>query len=77
MEERKPKGLPLVFEVGDVTNLKAYKDEEFQYAIDKGTFDAIAVDAEEETVKMCNSYFNEIVRVLNNKNGVFMFVSLL
>ena len=29
MEENKPKGLPLVYLVGDVTNLKAYKDEEF------------------------------------------------
>ena len=77
MEDSKPKGLPLKYEVGDVTNLKNYKDEEFQYAIDKGTLDAICVDNEEATVNMCNAYFNEITRVLNNKSGVFMFVSLL
>ena len=77
MEDSKPKGLPLVYQVGDVTDMKAYKDEEFQCAIDKGTLDAIAVDADEATVKMCNAYFNEIIRVLNNKDGVFMFVSLL
>jgi hypothetical protein len=29
MEDAKPKGLPLVYQVGDVTDLKAYKDEEF------------------------------------------------
>jgi len=26
---------------------------------------------------MCQAYFNEMVRVLNNKNGVFVIVSLL
>jgi len=29
MEDSKPKGLPIVYEEGDVTDLKAYKDEEF------------------------------------------------
>lgn len=77
MEENKPKGLSLKYEKGDVTNLSQYKDEEFQVAVDKGTLDAIAVDAEEATVNMCNAYFNEIIRVLNNKNGSLIIISLL
>jgi len=50
MEENKPKDLKLVYEVGDVTNLTAYKDEQFNHAIDKGTLDAIAVNATDETI---------------------------
>lgn len=77
MEEHKLKGLPLNYTTGDVTNLSAYKAEEFGYAIDKGTLDAIAVDDKQATIDMCNAYFNEMCRVLKNKNGIFMFVSLL
>lgn len=77
MQDTKLKGLALNYAVGDVTDLKAYKDEEFSYAIDKGTLDAIAVNDKKETVDLCNGYFNEMCRVLKNKNGTFMFVSLL
>ena len=78
MQEGKLKGLSLNYAVGDVTDLKAYKAEEFSYAVDKGTLDAIAVNDKQETLDLCNGYFNEMCRVLkNNKNGVFMFVSLL
>ena len=78
MEESKPKDLNLVYKVGDVTDLsKLYKDEQFDCAVDKGTLDAIAVDQEEKTVNMCHAYFNEMLRVLQNKNGVLMIVSLL
>ena len=77
MQDKKLKGLALNYAVGDVTDLKAYKDEEFSYAIDKGTLDAIAVNDKKETIDLCNAYFNEMCRVLKNKNGVFMFVSLL
>ena len=45
-------------------------------AVDKGTFDALAVDDSPETVSRCWAYFNETVRVLA-KDGVFVIVSLL
>ena len=79
MEEEKPKDLKMSFKVGDCTDLSpVYKDGSlFNFAVDKGTLDAIAVDATEETVKKCNAYFNEMVRVLDDKNGMLMIVSLL
>ena len=78
MEQNKKKELKLNYKFGDCTNLKdIYLDESFDYAIDKGTLDAIAVDIREETLEKCHAYFNEIIRILNNKNGVFMIVSLL
>ena len=64
MQDKKLKGLALNYSVGDVTNLKAYTDEQFSYAIDKGTLDAIAVNDKQETVDLCNAYFNEMCRVL-------------
>jgi ubiquinone/menaquinone biosynthesis C-methylase UbiE len=78
MEESKPKDLNLSFKVGDVTDLsKLYQDGKFDCAVDKGTLDAIAVDDAEKTVAMCQAYFNEMLRVLQNKNGTLMIVSLL
>jgi ubiquinone/menaquinone biosynthesis C-methylase UbiE len=79
MEDEKPKDLRLSFKVGDCTDLSdLYKEGSlFNFAVDKGMLDAIAVDAVEETVKKCNAYFNEMVRVLDDKNGMFMIVSLL
>ena len=52
MEESKPKDLNLSFKVGDCTDLSSvYKDGGlFNFAVDKGTLDAIAVDDKEETV---------------------------
>jgi len=78
MQEDKPKDLPLNYLYGDCTNLKEqFKDGSFDVAVDKGTLDAIAVDDSEETVNMCWAYFDEMVRVLNNKDGVLIIVSLL
>jgi len=76
MEESKPKDLKLTYSVGDVTKLVGHADAGYEYAVDKGTLDAIAVDDKEETVKMCHTYFKEMVRVLA-KDGTFMIVSLL
>jgi len=45
--------------------------------VDKGTLDAIAVNDKEEAVQMCNAYFNEMVRVLDDKKGCLLIVSLL
>lgn len=79
MEENKPKDLKnLVYKVGDVTDLKKlYPDESFDVIVDKGTYDAIATDERESTIKMCQAYFNEAIRTLKNKDGVFIIVSLL
>ena len=68
----------LKFSFGDCTDLsKNYKDQAFDFAVDKGTLDAIAVDNEKETISKCWAYFNEMVRVLDNDHGVLMIVSLL
>ena len=78
MEAEKPQGVKLTYRFGDCTNLsEVYQDEQFQVAVDKGTLDAIAVDAREETVNKCNAYFNEMIRVLDNQNGALVIVSLL
>lgn len=78
MEKEKPAALNLNYRVGDCTNLEGvYKDEQFHVAVDKGTLDAIAVDDLEPTVTKCNAYFNEMIRVLDNKSGVLLIVSLL
>lgn len=77
MQSSKPADLPLNYVFGDCTNLKdQYEDGKFDVAIDKGTFDALAIDDSKETVDRCESYFNEMVRVLA-KDGVFVIVSLL
>ena len=78
MEAEKPEGPKLTYRFGDCTNLSdVYQDAQFQVAVDKGTLDAIAVDDSEETVNKCNAYFNEMIRILDNQNGVLLIVSLL
>lgn len=49
----------------------------FDYAIDKGTLDALCSDKSPETASRVIAYFNEIVRVLSPKGGVYIGVSLL
>jgi len=49
----------------------------FDYAIDKGTLDALCSDKSPETASRVVAYFNEIVRVLSAKGGVYIGVSLL
>ena len=49
----------------------------FDYAIDKGTLDALCSDKSPETASRVIAYFNEIVRVLSTKGGVYIGVSLL
>lgn len=66
------------FKVGDCTNLDTieFPDCMYDVAVDKGTFDAIAVNAEQATIDMCRGYFNEMLRVLKPK-GSLLIVSLL
>jgi ubiquinone/menaquinone biosynthesis C-methylase UbiE len=49
----------------------------FDYAIDKGTLDALCADKSPETASKVLDYFNEIIRVLNTKGGTYIIVSLL
>jgi ubiquinone/menaquinone biosynthesis C-methylase UbiE len=49
----------------------------FQYAVDKGTLDAICADKTPETAARVVAYFNEVVRVLSTKGGTYIGVSLL
>lgn len=76
MEENKPKDLNLKYVKGDVTKLEGINNDDYGFAIDKGTLDAIAVDNNDATVEMCNSYFKEMIRVLS-KDGTLIIVSLL
>ena len=52
MEESKPKDMKLDFKVGDCTDLSnLYANGSlFDFSVDKGTLDAIAVDNTEETI---------------------------
>lgn len=45
MQEGKPEGLKLNYSFGDCTNLdkSQFPDQSFDFAVDKGTLDAIAV----------------------------------
>lgn len=80
MQEGRPADVvdSLQYLVGDCTKLdtNGFPDNFYDVAVDKGTFDAIAVNAEEATVTMCRDYFNEMIRVLTPK-GSLLIVSLL
>ena len=43
----------------------------------KGTLDALCTDQSEETLGKVRKYFGEACRVLSDKGGVFVCVSLL
>ena len=80
MQETRPENLKkcLNYSFGDCTNLDktTFPDGGFDLAVDKGTFDAIAVSNDQETIDKCWAYFNEMVRCLHSK-GVLLIVSLL
>ena len=64
------------YKVMDVTKM-TFEDSSFDYAIDKGTLDALCSDRSPETASRVVDYLNEIVRVLNTKGGTYICVSLL
>lgn len=68
--------VPIKYEVMDMLNM-TYEDGSFDYAIDKGTLDALCSDSTPETASKVVQYFNEVTRVLNPKGGTYVCISLL
>ena len=60
----------------DVTKM-TFEDASFDYALDKGTLDALCSDRSPETASRVVEYLNEVVRVLSVKGGTYIVVSLL
>jgi ubiquinone/menaquinone biosynthesis C-methylase UbiE len=70
------RGAPIEYKVMDMLNM-TFDDASFNFALDKGTLDALCADKNPETITKVKKYFNEIARVLNNKGGTYVCVSLL
>ncbi len=64
------------YQVMDATKM-TFENGTFDYAIDKGTLDALCADRTPETASKVVDYLNEVVRVLNVKGGTYICVSLL
>lgn len=60
----------------DATNMKEFQSGQFSVVFDKGTLDALLVDETKDTIKLVQSYWLEIDRVLR-KGGRYVIVSLL
>lgn len=67
---------PIDYQVMDMLNM-TFEDGSYDYAIDKGTLDALCSDKSPETAAKVVQYFNEVVRVINAKGGTYICVSLL
>lgn len=67
---------PITYQVMDMLNM-SFENGSFDYAIDKGTLDALCSDNTPETMAKVVKYFNEVVRVINTKGGTYICVSLL
>jgi ubiquinone/menaquinone biosynthesis C-methylase UbiE len=74
MNNRGVEGLEYL--VMDATKM-SFDNGSFKYVVDKGTLDALCADKSPETTQKVIAYFNEIVRVLNPKGGLYICVSLL
>jgi ubiquinone/menaquinone biosynthesis C-methylase UbiE len=74
MKNRGPRGVE--YEVMDATDM-TFDACEFDYAIDKGTLDALCADRSPETAEKVVKYLNEVCRVLYSKGGTYVCVSLL
>ena len=77
IKKMKNRGTPGVeYMVMDATAM-SFDSGSFEYAVDKGTLDALCADKTPETAAKVAAYFNEVVRVLSIKGGVYVCVSLL
>ena len=74
MKNRGPKGVDYL--VMDVTNM-TFDACEFDFAVDKGTLDALCADRSPESAAKVTAYLNEVCRVIYSKGGMFVCVSLL
>lgn len=74
MNNRNVEGLEYL--VMDATKM-SFDNGSFKYVVDKGTLDALCADRSPESTQKVIAYFNEIVRVLNPKGGLYICVSLL
>lgn len=70
------RGVPIDYQVMDMLNM-TFEAGSFDYVIDKGTLDALCADRSPETASKVVAYFNEVMKVLNPKGGVYVCVSLL
>ena len=68
--------VPIEYKVMDMLNM-TFDDGAFNYAIDKGSLDALCSDKSPETASKVVKYLNEVVRVLDPKGGIYICVSLL
>jgi len=67
---------PIDYKVMDMLNM-SFENGVYDYAVDKGTLDALCADKTSETARKVIQYFNEVIRVLNVKGGTYICVSLL
>lgn len=67
---------PIEYQVMDMLNM-TFENGSWDYALDKGSLDALCADATPETASKVVQYFNEVIRVLNPKGGTYICVSLL
>lgn len=77
INKMKERGVPIEYKVMDMLNMSGIENNSFDYVVDKGTLDALCIDAAEETKTKVIQYLSEIQRVLANKEGVYVCVSLL
>ncbi len=71
----------LSWEVADITDLKQFKDGQFDAVIEKATLDSLLVEEKspwtpsEEAKSLIDSAMSEISRVLKSKQGIFLSLS--
>lgn len=61
----------------DMTKLDGIDDGSVGLVLDKGSFDALCADDTPATLAKVQQYLNEVFRVLSDKGGMYMCVSLL
>ena len=76
VKRMKNREVPIDYQVMDMLSM-SFPNESFDYAIDKGSLDALCVDNKPETLEKVIQYLNEVQRVISTKGGTFICVSLL
>jgi ubiquinone/menaquinone biosynthesis C-methylase UbiE len=68
---------PVEYKVMDMLDMSGFENGTFDFAIDKGSLDALCSDSSPETLAKVIKYFTEVHRVLKPNGGQYMCVSLL